>query len=145
MWPRLLISGFWPGPLFLSSTSLVDIINIMNIESRTLQRMRVIKKKYIPRIFPKLREWFFVSHHPGSGREGLKYPSSDCHFYCKNTWCKLSSRDCHAFTHVRPMLDLCRNQLIYLLCKSVDWFLYECNTGLIWVENRLKASDWFQI
>ena len=26
--------------------------------------------------------------------------------------------------HIRPMLHVCRNQLIDLQCKSFDWFLY---------------------
>ena len=29
------------------------------------------------------------------------------------------------------MLHLYRNQSIDLQCKSIDWFLYECNIGLI--------------
>ena len=32
------------------------------------------------------------------------------------------------------MLRVCRNQLIDLEYKSIDWFLYDCSIGLIWVE-----------
>ena len=32
-------------------------------------------------------------------------------------------------TRVVPVLSLYRNQSIDLLCKSIDWFLYEGNTG----------------
>ena len=31
------------------------------------------------------------------------------------------------------MLHSYRNQSIDLHCKSIDWFLYECNIGQIWV------------
>ena len=37
-----------------------------------------------------------------------------------------------------------RNQAIDLLCKSIDWFLYEGNTGIWWVNQitpRLATSD----
>ena len=37
-----------------------------------------------------------------------------------------------------------RNQSIDLLCKSIDWFLYEGNTGIWWVNQitpRLATSD----
>ena len=30
-------------------------------------------------------------------------------------------------THIRAMLHSYRNQSIDLSCKSVDWFLFECN------------------
>ena len=29
-----------------------------------------------------------------------------------------------------PVLSSYRNQLIGILCKSIDWFLYEGNTGI---------------
>ena len=32
------------------------------------------------------------------------------------------------------MLHLYRNQLLDLQGKSIDWFLYKCNIGLIWVK-----------
>ena len=32
-------------------------------------------------------------------------------------------------TRVVPVLSLYRNQSIDLRCKSIDWFLYEGNTG----------------
>ena len=32
-----------------------------------------------------------------------------------------------------PVLPSYRNQSIDLLCKSIDWFLYEGNTGIYWV------------
>ena len=37
--------------------------------------------------------------------------------------------------HIRLMLPSYRNQSLHLRCKSIDWFLYECNTGLMWVQN----------
>ena len=33
-----------------------------------------------------------------------------------------------------PVLPSYRNQSIDLLCKSIDWFLYEGNTGIQWVK-----------
>ena len=36
-----------------------------------------------------------------------------------------------------PVLPSYRNQSIDLICKSIDWFLYESNTGIQWV----KASE----
>ena len=33
-----------------------------------------------------------------------------------------------------PVLSSYRNQLIGILCKSIDWFLYEGNTGIQWVK-----------
>ena len=32
-------------------------------------------------------------------------------------------------THEVPLLPSYRNKLIDLLCKSIDWFLYESNKG----------------
>ena len=32
-------------------------------------------------------------------------------------------------THSVPVLPSYRNESIDLLCKSIDWFLYEGNTG----------------
>ena len=37
-------------------------------------------------------------------------------------------------THYVPVLPSYRNQSIDLLCKSIDWFLYEGNTGTYWVK-----------
>ena len=34
-----------------------------------------------------------------------------------------------ALTHEVPVLHSYRNQSIDLLCKTIDWFLYEGNTG----------------
>ena len=34
--------------------------------------------------------------------------------------------------HLRAMLHSYRNQPVDLNCKLIDWFLYECNIGLIW-------------
>ena len=36
-------------------------------------------------------------------------------------------------TRIKPMLHIYRNPSIDLQYKSIDWFLYECNIGLIWV------------
>ena len=36
-------------------------------------------------------------------------------------------------THYVPVLPSYRSQSIDLLCKSIDWFLYEGNTGTYWV------------
>ena len=33
-----------------------------------------------------------------------------------------------------PVLPSYRNELIDLLCKSIDWFLYEGNTDISWVK-----------
>ena len=33
-------------------------------------------------------------------------------------------------THYVPVLPSYRNQSIDLLCKSIDWFLYEGSTGI---------------
>ena len=36
---------------------------------------------------------------------------------------------------IQPTLDqhnTYRKQSIHLQCKSIEWFLYECNIGLIW-------------
>ena len=38
------------------------------------------------------------------------------------------------------MLPSHRNQSIDLLCRSIDWFLYEGNTGILWVN---RSIDWF--
>ena len=35
-----------------------------------------------------------------------------------------------------PVLPSYRNQSIDLLCKSIDWFLYEGNTGIYWVNQQ---------
>ena len=35
---------------------------------------------------------------------------------------------------LNPVLPSYRNQSIDLLCKSLDWFLYEGNTGNKWVK-----------
>ena len=32
-----------------------------------------------------------------------------------------------------PVLPSYRNQSLDLLCKSIDWFLYEGSTGIYWV------------
>ena len=37
-------------------------------------------------------------------------------------------------THEMPVLPSYRNQPIDLLCKSIDWFLYEGNIGISWVK-----------
>ena len=34
-----------------------------------------------------------------------------------------------------PVLPSYKNKSIDLLCKSMDWFLYEGNTGISWVKN----------
>ena len=38
-----------------------------------------------------------------------------------------------------PVLPSYRNQSIVLLCKSVDWFLIEGNTGTEWVNPVTSA------
>ena len=35
-----------------------------------------------------------------------------------------------------PVLPSYRNQSIDLLCKSIDWFLYDGNTGFEWVKRK---------
>ena len=40
-----------------------------------------------------------------------------------------------------PVLFSYRNQSIDLLWKSIDWFLYEGNTGIWWVKRR-GAGPW---
>ena len=37
-----------------------------------------------------------------------------------------------------PGLPSYRNQSIGLLCKSIDWFLYEENTGIKWVKKQFR-------
>ena len=37
-----------------------------------------------------------------------------------------------------PVLPSYRNQSIGLLCKSIDWFLYEENTGIKWVKKQFR-------
>ena len=37
-------------------------------------------------------------------------------------------------SHKVPVLPSYRNQLIDLLWKSIDWFLYEGNTGTWWIK-----------
>ena len=39
----------------------------------------------------------------------------------------------YCLTHKVPVLFSYRNQSIDLLCKSIDWFLYEGNTDTEWV------------
>ena len=34
-------------------------------------------------------------------------------------------------THISPVLHLSLKQSIDLKCKTIDWFLFECNIGLI--------------
>ena len=36
--------------------------------------------------------------------------------------------------HIWSMLHSYRNQSIDLQCKSIEWFLFENNTGVIWVK-----------
>ena len=43
-------------------------------------------------------------------------------------------------THQVPVLPSYRNQSIELHSKLIDWFLYEGNTGTLWV-NVLKKLD----
>ena len=38
-------------------------------------------------------------------------------------------------THFRSVVHSYRNQSIDLQRKSIDWFLYECNIDLIWVDH----------
>ena len=41
-----------------------------------------------------------------------------------------------------PVLPSYRSQLIDLLCKSIDWFPYEGNTGTSWVKvRRFSVTD----
>ena len=40
-----------------------------------------------------------------------------------------------------PVLPSYRNQSIDLLCKSIDWFLYEDNTGIWWVNIKNSAEE----
>ena len=41
-----------------------------------------------------------------------------------------------------PVLSLYRNQSIDLGSKSNDWFLYEGNTGIVWVK-QVKTNNCF--
>ena len=34
-----------------------------------------------------------------------------------------------------------RNQSIDLLCKSIDWFLFEGNTGILWVNQEISIRE----
>ena len=43
-------------------------------------------------------------------------------------------------THQMPVLSSYRNQSIDLHSKSIDWFLYEGNTGISWVNVRKLSS-----
>ena len=43
-------------------------------------------------------------------------------------------------THIRPILHSYRNQSIDWHCKSIDWFLYECNISLIWFKKLTSAT-----
>ena len=47
------------------------------------------------------------------------------------------------FNPLSAMLPTYRNQSIDLLCKLVDWFLYEGNTGTKWVNMQTHWS-WFK-
>ena len=44
-------------------------------------------------------------------------------------------------THIMPMLHLYRKQSIDLQWKSVNWFLYERNIGLIWVNKAVTIMS----
>ena len=45
-----------------------------------------------------------------------------------------------------PVLPSYRNQSIGLLCKSIDWFLYEGNTGIWWVNSCLtNVPIWYHL
>ena len=41
-----------------------------------------------------------------------------------------------------PVLPSYRNQSTDFLCKSIDWFLYEGNTGTLWI--NLRFTVWSQ-
>ena len=59
----------------------------------------------------------------------------------QNTWC--TCRSCWrgaALTHIRPVSHSYRNPSTDLPCRSIDWFLYECDTGLIWVKKIMQLS-----
>ena len=40
--------------------------------------------------------------------------------------------------HVGSILDSFRNQSVDLDSKSIDWFLYECNVGLVWINGLMS-------
>ena len=40
-----------------------------------------------------------------------------------------------------PVLSSYRNQSIDLHCKSIDWFLYEGNTRIYWVNVRTNRME----
>ena len=40
-------------------------------------------------------------------------------------------------TYQMPLFPSYRNQSIDLLCKSIDWSLYEDNTGILWINGGL--------
>ena len=44
-----------------------------------------------------------------------------------------------------PVLLSYRNQSVDLLCKSIDWFLYEGNTGTSWVKIKNTLQILHQI
>ena len=41
-----------------------------------------------------------------------------------------------------PVLASYRNQSIDLQSKSIDWFLYEGNTEISWVNKNCSAENW---
>ena len=50
-------------------------------------------------------------------------------------------------THIRPMLNSCKNQPIELQRKSIDWFLHECTKAflifwsiIMWCENMISQK-----
>ena len=45
-------------------------------------------------------------------------------------------------THIRPMLNFCKNQSIELQFKSVDWFLYGCTEAFIIFWSIVKWWKW---
>ena len=48
---------------------------------------------------------------------------------------------CYILSRIMPILHTCRNQLTDLQCKSIDWFLYVCKMGLIWVKVDLRIKQ----
>ena len=53
----------------------------------------------------------------------------------------LSTGDYYCLTHYVPLLPSYRNQSIDLLCKSIDWFLYEGNTGTKWLKQMFCLNN----
>ena len=49
----------------------------------------------------------------------------------------------YTLSYSRPMPLSCRNQSIDLLCKSIDWFQYNGNIVLKWV-NRTTGDGWIK-